>query len=103
MTSARDQRDDDEGRRLVRLRQDPVLLSAPPLNAANDNERDLRLVAENCDSVMSVRLEGRTSFGTAVLIVVCVAMASMMAAGWIFTIALTLLNSINWGLSFFVK
>ena len=99
MTSARDQRNDGEGPRLKRLRQDPVLLSAPPLNAANDNDSGLRLVADEGDTVTSFQLSGRAPLGATALIVICVATGLLMAAGWLLVISMTLLDSIKWALS----
>jgi hypothetical protein len=98
VTTVHDQRDHDEGRRLIRRRQDLVLSSAPSLNAANDNEQTLHFAAspEGSDSVTSVQSQSRSSFGTIVLIIASLATASMMTMGWIYIISMTLLDGLKW-------
>jgi hypothetical protein len=82
------------------VRHDPVLLSAPPLNAANDNDCSLRVSAENCESVTSDHAQEAAPSGNAFLTIFCVATASLVIVGWIFVISLALFDGIHWALSF---
>jgi hypothetical protein len=101
VTSVRDQRDDFDEEAL-RLRRDRVWLSAPPLNAANDNERDLRFGLEDWGSIVTSESSVRASSRGSVLVAVCAATAAI-AMGWMFIISLTLLDSVNSVLSFLGK
>ena len=101
MTFAREERDVDGGRRLLGRSLAPsLLLCAPPLNAANDNESTPYLVpdSEDCASVASVESPVRASFGTAVLITISVATILIMAMGWIYIVSATLLDTLRWAL-----
>ena len=101
MTFAREERDVDDGRRLLGRSLAPsLLLCSPPLNAANDNESTPHLVPDSgdCVSVASVESQVRTSFGTAVLITISVATISIIAMGWIYIVSATLLDTLRWAL-----
>jgi hypothetical protein len=100
VTFARNRDDNDEARFGGRSATG-VLLSAPPLNAANDNDRSLQLLAipECSDSVTSVQSQARSPFGTVVLIIACLATVLLMAAGWVYIVSMTLLDSVKWVLS----
>src|ERR1700761_4428949 len=97
MTSA--QRD---GKR-AQIRIDPVCLLAPPLNAANDNEREVRLVSENWGLVTAIQLRARVSSKSLGVVSLGIAIVVTLALGWIWLIALTLLDNVSWALRFFEK
>jgi hypothetical protein len=100
VTSARR---DDVDEKLLRRRADPVSSLVPPLNAANDNERDVRLASEDWGSITTAQSSTRTSSEKIVLAAVCTVTVAILALGWIFVISLTLLDGVNWALSFFGK
>ena len=99
MSSAR--RDIDA--KLVRRRIDPVWLSTPPLNFANDNERDGRLVTDDWGSNTSDRLSVRRPLERFGLVAVFVTTVAILTFGWMFVISLTLVDNVRWALSFFGK
>jgi hypothetical protein len=101
MTFARDKRRGGGTLGRFHFDRDLRFSPAPVINAANDNEQCPRFVAivETSDLVASVQPTSRGSLGTATLAVVCVATASIIAAGWILVVSMTLLDSIKWFLS----
>jgi hypothetical protein len=99
LTSARDQRG-EPGQGQPYPGGDLVLLSAPPLNAANDNERDLRLVSEEWVSIAAPPSSPRASSGRIALVTATAAIAATIAVGWLFVVALTLFDSLHWVLGF---
>lgn len=72
-----------------------VLLSAPVLNAANDNQHGAQLTAarEGEDSVTCIKSESRRSWGLAIL--ACAAAALVCAAGWLYVVSAALLDNVT--------
>lgn len=100
MTFAHLQRGDGEGRQVLGQRQVLLLKPALPLNAANDNEQNLRLAntMDGFDLVTSAQSKATSSFGTMALIIIAVSVL-VAAVAWIVIISATLLDGARWVLS----
>jgi hypothetical protein len=91
--SARDKRQRDQSGPLMGIGEEAVLLSAPVLNAANDNQQGVQLTAvrEGEDSITCMQPDsGRSRGGLAIL--VCAAAAVACVAGWLYVVSVALLD-----------
>jgi ferric-dicitrate binding protein FerR (iron transport regulator) len=94
--SARDERQRDLSGPLMGIGAEATLLSAPILNAANDNQQGTQLTAvhEREDSVTCIRPERRRLWG-GLAILVCAAAALACAAGWLYIVSVALLDNVT--------
>ena len=93
--STREKQQRNLGAKLMGNSAEAVLLSAPVLNAANDNQHGAQLTAprEGEDSVTSIKPEPRLSWGPAIL--ACAAAALVCAAGWLYVVSAALLDNVT--------
>ena len=94
--SVRDERQRDLVGRLMGIGQEAVSISAPVLNAANDNQQgaQLRAVREGEDSVTCIRPESFRSWG-GLAILAYVAAALVCAAGWLYVVWMALRDNVT--------
>ena len=94
--SVRDERQRDLVGRLMGIGQEAVSISAPVLNAANDNQQGAQLTAvrDGEDSVTFIRPESRRSWG-GLAILACVAAALVCAAGWLYVVWMALRDNVT--------
>ena len=94
--AARERRECDLGGALMGIGEPSVLVSAPVLNAANDNQQGTQLTAvrEGEDSVTCIQPESRRSSG-GLAIIVFAAAALGCVAGWLYVLSMALVDNLH--------
>jgi len=93
--AARERRERDLGGALMGIGEPSVLVSAPVLNAANDNQRSTQLTAvrEGEDSVTCIQPEsGRSSGGLAIAVLAAASLGCV--AGWLYVLSMALVDNL---------
>lgn len=94
--ATRDNQQRDLGVPLMGIGEQTVLVSAPVLNAANDNQHGAQLTAvrEGEDSVACIQPDFRGSSG-GLAVAVFAAAALGCVAGWLYVVAMALLDNLH--------